>query len=236
MQALLLNSGQGLRMGDETQKKPKCLLEIQEGETILDRQVRTLLNHSIREILITTGPFAKEMESYLKETFPLATFSYIHNPLYKSTNYIYSMYLARDFIEEDLLLIHGDLVFDPSILGQIIASKDSNTALVNSYQELPKKDFKALIKRGLIQEIGVHLFHEDCSSLQPLYKVSFHLWRAWSLELESFVERGDVKAYGEDALNPILFKHKLSPLYYKEELCQEVDTIEDLESVRASLS
>lgn len=234
MQALLLNSGRGERMGEYTQSRPKCLVEVDRDETILGRQVASLLEYSIDEILITTGPFAREIETYLETTFQ-GRFSYIYNPLYTSTNYIYSLYLARDKIEDTLLLLHGDLVFDASLLKSTIESKRPNTVLVHNHQNLPQKDFKARIRDGLVKEIGVHLFYEDCLPLQPLYKISLDLWKAWSQNIENFIARDDVEAYGEDALNPILSKKTLYPLYYHDVFCAEVDTIEDLEYVRASL-
>ena len=42
MKALIYNSGTGSRMGKLTEDKPKCLLPLPGGETILSRQLRLL--------------------------------------------------------------------------------------------------------------------------------------------------------------------------------------------------
>ena len=42
MIALLLNSGLGSRMGDETREHPKCMCRLTEQETIISWQVKLL--------------------------------------------------------------------------------------------------------------------------------------------------------------------------------------------------
>ena len=47
------------------------------------------------------------------------------NPVYDKTNYIYSIYCAREALaEDDILLMHGDLVFENMVLDQVIESKE----------------------------------------------------------------------------------------------------------------
>ena len=49
MIALLLNSGLGSRMGDETKEHPKCMTSITEKETIISWQVKLLERVGITE-------------------------------------------------------------------------------------------------------------------------------------------------------------------------------------------
>ena len=48
------------------------------------------------------------------------------------------------------------------------------------------------------------------------------------MKVEEFVKKGRVNCYAEDALNEITDKIKLYPLYFENELCMEIDTIEDI--------
>ena len=48
MKALILNSGMGTRMGDLTENGPKCLVELEDGTTILDRQLSILKKRIVR--------------------------------------------------------------------------------------------------------------------------------------------------------------------------------------------
>lgn len=232
MKALILNSGLGRRMGEYQRHGPKCLLKIHGEETILSRQVHFLLQHDIQEIVITTGPFASMIAAYLEQHFPGGHFRYVHNPCYESTNYIYSIYLAQKEIEGSLLLLHGDLVFDPSLLTKTIESEAENTVLVHAAGELPAKDFTAQILDGRVQRISLHLSGADCFPLMPLYRLSDRMMKKWLIEIKIFQERGDLGCYAEDALNKILPQETLSPLYFGEEFCQEIDNVHDLQRVR----
>ena len=66
MKALILNSGMGSRMGDLTSRHPKCMTELQNGETIISRQLRLLAECGITEIVMTTGLFHDVLETYCK--------------------------------------------------------------------------------------------------------------------------------------------------------------------------
>ena len=235
MKALLLNSGVGKRMGDLTKDKPKCLVSLKGEETILSRQVRILLENNIQDIIITTGPFPEQIQDYLENRYPGVGFTFVANPLYETTNYIYSMLLAKDFLRDDMILMHGDLVFDPILLRKTLDSPYDNTVLVNPSAELPEKDFKARLQEGRIREISIDIFGEDCIFLIPLYKLSESFSYNWLVEIEKYAELGNLGVYAEDALNDILAENHLYPVYFSEELCSEVDDGNDLETVKSLL-
>jgi len=221
MTVLILNSGCGARMGNIS--KPKCLTNIHGGETILSRQLRFLIYAGLSNIVITTGPF----EDIVKQNAPQARF--VHNQEYMTTNYIYSIYLARELLDDDLLLLHGDLVFDKNILDSILQREDS-CVIVQDVFPLPEKDFKAEIINGKVTRIGVNLF-DNVKASQPLYKLKHCDWLRWLNEIIRFVGEGQVSCYAENALpSGILYPH-LSTL-----LCREIDTPEDLKQVRTLLS
>lgn len=237
MKAVILNSGLGKRMGEHTAGQPKCLLEMGAGETILSRQLRQLLGRGIEKILITTGPHAEKIEAYLSRLYPDLQVEYVYNPRYETTNYISSLLAAKDKLHEEILLLHGDLVFEDGILQKILASPHENAVLVNRTVELPAKDFKGRLQGGLVKEIGVHLFDERCAFLVPLYKLSREGMRAWLAEMEKYEKAGNLAVYAEDALNGLLKKDfSLHPVYFEQEFCMEIDTPEDLERARRSLA
>ena len=62
MRAVIFNSGMGSRMGGLTRLQPKCMAALCNGETIFARQVRILSACGIREFVVTTGPFAQQIE------------------------------------------------------------------------------------------------------------------------------------------------------------------------------
>ena len=235
MKALILNSGLGKRMGELTRNKPKCLVGLGSRDTILDRQIRALRGKGIQDIVITTGPFPGQIKEHLGKNYPGVNFIYIHNPLYKSTNYIYSMFLAGDTIDKEVILMHGDLVFEESLLERLLEESPANSVLVNKRAELPHKDFKARVKGGRVREISVDISSRDCFMLMPLYRLEMGFWQRWLEEIKAFKEAGQLKVYAEEALNKILGEEDLYPYYFDRELCQEIDDTEDLERVKKAL-
>ena len=92
MKALILNSGLGHRMGVLTSEHPKCMTEISAKETILSRQLRLLSEAGITEVVMTTGYFDSVLVNYCKELGYPIKLTFVNNPLYADTNYIYSIY------------------------------------------------------------------------------------------------------------------------------------------------
>ncbi len=226
MKALILNSGMGSRMGDLTSHQPKCLTRLSPGETILSRQLRLLAEEGIQEVVMTTGYQEGALVNYCGRLDLPLHITFVKNPAYENTNYIYSIYLARRLLDDDILLLHGDLVFESLVLESVLTSPVSCVA-VSSSAGLPEKDFKAIIQNGLVTGIGVEFFQEALAA-QPMYLLKRREWRVWLGKITEWCEAGRVQCYAEEAFNEVSRSCPLSPLDVKDQLCGEVDSPEDL--------
>ena len=115
MRAIILAAGCGLRLNQHTKDIPKALLDLN-GKSILERQISLLREYGVNEIFVVTG--------YKREKYVLKDIEYIFNPRYSETEQLASMMVARSNIEDDVLVIFGDILFDSQILQQILASND----------------------------------------------------------------------------------------------------------------
>ena len=86
-------------MGVLTAEQPKCMTEISSRETILSRQLRMVMEVGIEEVVITTGLFDDTLVKYCQSLQLPLSITYVKNPVYRETNYIYSIYLNRDFMD-----------------------------------------------------------------------------------------------------------------------------------------
>ena len=137
MVALILNSGLGSRMGTYTNDHPKCMTELMHGETILSRQLCILEKFGIKSVIITTGYYNDILMNYCLSLGLELDYKFIYNPRYAETNYIYSIYCARDYlIDQDILMLHGDLVFEGSVIHDILKYEKS-CMKVSSSTQLP---------------------------------------------------------------------------------------------------
>lgn len=226
MKCIILNSGMGTRLGDLTKDNPKSLVKLDNDTTIFSRAVSILSKFNIDEFIITTGYLDTILKTYAQNTFPNLKFTFIHNTLYDKTNYIKSMDLIPDF-DGDVILLHGDLIFDIKTAEEILNSKLS-CVVIDSTIPLPKDDFKAKISNNRVKCISTKYFEDDAVACQPFYKLKNKDWKIWKNKIREFCEDGNANVYAEDALNTLTDKINITPLDIKGELCMEIDTPEDL--------
>ena len=233
MKALILNSGIGSRMGVLTTEHPKCMTELTKNETILSRQLKMLVEVGIKEVVITTGLFDSVLVDYCQSLELPLHITFVKNPLYKETNYIYSIYCAREYLEDDILLLHGDLVFENAVMDAVLDC-DTSCMTVSSTLNLPEKDFKAVIQNGCITKVGIEFFNESMAA-QPFYKLKKEDWMVWLNNIVAFCEEGNVKCYAENAFNLVSEQCKVYPLDVRNLLCSEIDNPEDLAVVSSKV-
>ena len=233
VKALILNSGVGSRMGILTSEHPKCMTEVSSQETILSRQLRMLSEVGIRQAVITTGPFAGTLMDYCHSLELPIEITFVNNPDYRESNYIYSIYLAREYLDGDILLMHGDLVFENAVLDNLLAQEGSCMA-VSTTKPLPEKDFKAVLQDGQVIKVGVEYFR-NAAAAQPLYCLRQEDWKLWLDKIVESCESGKTRCYAENALNELDGACHIAPLDVREMLCSEVDDSADLAVVTAQL-
>jgi phosphoenolpyruvate phosphomutase len=236
MKAIIMNAGVGKRMYEITEDKPKCLVEISEGKNILGRQLETLVNNEIKDVIMTTGYYENKIKEYIKINFSGLNVRYVYNPKYNSTNCIYSLFLTKQYIDDDVIFMTGDLVFEENVFQRILNSQEQNVVLVNNKVEPPKKDFKARIEDEVVKEIGVNVFGRNCFFSLPMYKFSRGSFLLWLNEIENFVKEGKTNVQAEEAFNVISSKINLKPVYFDDEFCTEIDNNDELELVRSYFS
>lgn len=233
MKALILNSGLGHRMGELTREHPKCMTDISDKDTILSRQLRELVRVGINDVVITTGYFDKVLEDYCKSLNLPLNFTFVNNPIYDSTNYIYSIYCAREYLNDDILLMHGDLVFESSVLDDMLAYEKS-CMKISSTTPLPEKDFKAVMCGNRVKAVGVEFF-DSAVEAQALYKLDREQWKKWLDKICAFCENDNRNCYAEKAFNEISDECEICGYDVKDRLCAEIDTPEDLIMVTTKL-
>lgn len=234
MKALILNSGMGTRMGSLTFEQPKCMTEIGSNVTILSYQLNLLQQVGITEVVITTGFLSEVLIDYCHTLNLDLNYTFVLNEKYAQTNYIYSIYLAKQHLQNtDILMVHGDLVFERKVLKALLDNKNS-CMTISTTLPLPPKDFKAVISAERIKKVGVEFF-TDSYAAQPLYKLNWQHWAIWLDKIVAYCKMGQVNCYAEKALNEVTDHCKISPFDFGELLCAEIDNPDDLDYVQKRL-
>ena len=224
-------------MGSLTAAQPKCMTEISDSETILSRQLIMLAEAGITDVVITTGAFSGELIGYCEKLGLPLDIKFVHNPDFAQTNYIYSIFLAEKLLRgDDVILMHGDLVFERAVFDEVISYGGSCMAVSLSAQ-LPEKDFKAVISDGRVEKVGIEFFGKGAAAAQPLYRLTAREWERWLDRICAYCLSGAPekrRCYAENALNEIAVKD-IAPFDTGELLCAEIDTPDDLAAVKEAL-
>ena len=153
MIAVILAAGMARRLRPLTEHKPKCLLQIGSW-SLLERSVDNLVAAGIREIVVVTGYLSQMITEFLVARYPQLTFHFIDNTDYANTNNIYSLWLARPFVDgKDFILLDSDILYDGGIIGQLLSEKAS--ILTVSRHPLGEEEMKVVVdEKGNIVEIS----------------------------------------------------------------------------------
>lgn len=234
MKALIFNSGLGSRMGELTRNGHKSMVRLGNGESVFGRQLRLLATCGVTEVVVTSGPYADQLAAVAAApAFSGLTVTFVPNERYRETNYIYSMHLAREHLDDDFLLLHGDLVFDRELIAGLLADSRPDLAMYNPELPQPEKDFKVAVTADLLSEVSVNLTGPNCYAFQPLYKLSKRALDVWLDQVAEFVAAGNTGVYAENALNEVWSEAGITLKSYSGHLLAEVDTPEDLEAAAA---
>lgn len=134
MQAVILAAGMGKRLGKYTADGTKCLVKIN-GKSLIEYAIESLFAAGIKRIVIVVGYKASGLIDFLNEKFPGVQIEFIANPIYDTTNNIYSLWLARDILKsDDTILLESDVIFESSMLEELLSSPEPNLAVVSKFE------------------------------------------------------------------------------------------------------
>lgn len=157
MKAVILAAGRGKRLMPFTENSPKCLVRVG-GKPILFYQLSTLQKYGINDVVIASGYKEDSIREYVAKAFPEFKTIFVSNPEYLATDDIYSLYLAKNYLNEDCLLLDSDVLFHHSVIGRLLAATPhlSHTAI----KKIPcgEEEMKVSVnKNGMITKLSKKL-------------------------------------------------------------------------------
>jgi choline kinase len=142
MKGVILAAGIASRLHPHTLTRPKCLLPIG-GGTLLGRTLDNLEAAGVRDIVIVSGYLEDQIRRYVGECFSHLRVTFVTNEVYASTNNIYSLWLAREEVVRDgMVLLDGDILFDHHILTALMESGHPDVLAVKSGSLLGDEEMK----------------------------------------------------------------------------------------------
>lgn len=134
MQAIILAAGMGRRLGEYTKDNTKCMVPVN-GVPLIDRLLGQLSRLKLDRVVIVVGYEGGKLVKHIGELYTDLNIEFVENPVYSRTNNIYSLWLAKDYLQQDdTILVESDLIFDDVLLNMLIDNPFPNLALVSKYE------------------------------------------------------------------------------------------------------
>ncbi|MFC1533030.1 phosphocholine cytidylyltransferase family protein [Thermodesulfobacteriota bacterium] len=227
--ALLLAAGRGIRLSPITQNMPKCLTMVN-GVPILERLVSCLSQHGVKRLVVVTGHLENCIRDFLGARAGALAIDYVYSPLYATTNNIYSLWMAREAIREPFLLIESDLVFDGSLLDEMLCPGRIAIASMKSWMN------GSTVTVDQFQQVKA-FWNGTASSLDEIsyktvniYSLSLPSWYRITERLDQHISAGRVNDFYEIVFAEMVADGSLSfqTVSFDDKPWYEIDTIEDL--------
>lgn len=134
MQAIILAAGMGKRLKKLTESNTKCMIKV-DGQTLIQRLLYKLDRLNLTEIIVVVGYAGENLKEHIYSLDIKTPVKYIENVLYESTNNIYSLFLAKEFLSrEDTLLFESDIIFEEQVIDELINDPYDTLVLVDKYE------------------------------------------------------------------------------------------------------
>lgn len=244
MQAIILAAGMGKRLGELTKENTKCMIKVHEV-TLIERMINQLCSLNLNRIVIVIGYKGNKVKDLIGTEWRGTPIQYIENTIYDKTNNIYSLFLAKNYLEEDdTLLLESDLIFADEILENVIANPYPNLAIVAKYQSWMDGTVVTLDdENNIISFISQKAF--KFSDIKTYYKTVniYKFSRSFSTNkyvpfLEAYCKALGNNEYYEQVLRVIslLDKSDLKALPLSTEKWYEIDDLQDLNNAEVLFS
>lgn len=219
--AVIMAAGFGSRLMPVTKETPKPLIKVN-GVRMIDSVIKALHKNGVNEIYIVVG--------YLKEKFDVLKREYsgielIENPYYDTCNNISSLYVAREHLENSLILDGDQIIYNDDVLSPYFEKSGYNSVWTDGETD----EWLQQVENGKVVSCsrtggkrGWQLFSISRWSEKDGKKLKRHL----ELEFENKQNRG---IYWDDV---VMFNHfdeydlTVRPMNYGDVI--EIDSLDDL--------
>lgn len=154
MQAIILAAGVSKRLRPLTDSTPKCLLKVGD-KNLLQRTMDNVISNGISDFIFVTGYRENMIKDFVGSNFPEINKTFITNPDYENNNNSYSLWMTKDFVKNDILLLDSDILFDEKIISELLNYDKENCLAVNFSDSLDEEQIKVILSNdNKILKIG----------------------------------------------------------------------------------
>lgn len=222
------------RLRPLTDTRPKCLLQVGQ-RTLLQRTVDALVQAGISELVVVTGYRGEMIRHFLTTHYPQLAIHFIDNVDYAHNNNIFSLWMTRPYTDgRDFLLMDSDILFDPAIVGRMVA--EPATALALNRHECGEEEIKVIVDgAGQVVELSKTCSVRDAvGESVGIEKIAADYSAALFRELEQMIDgEGLIDIFYERAFERLIPQGHLFHVVDTTDMFSiELDTVDDFQRAK----
>ena len=230
MKAIILAAGKGTRLNG-VDLKPKCLFEVG-GETLLDRQIATLRELEINDIVIVLGFEAERIRRRYEHTA-----SFVTNTRFEETSSMYSLWLAKEHLLDGFVVLNCDVLFHPQLLARLLSSPFADALLIDLVDkhnnQLGEEEMKVKLRDGLVVDIRKDMEPAEADGENVgIVKFSADGARRLVGEMDTLISSGRLKEWAPRAFREFATRWPLHAISTDDYPWIEIDFPEDYRRAR----
>ena len=239
MKALILAAGYGKRLQPITNTIPKSMVAVN-GTPLIVNALNNLTGLGINDIGIVVGHMADYIREYIGNEWNGARISYYENPRYLETNNIVSLYKAKDFCNDDMLMLECDIYYHKEMLEKLIHGIGECSILVSPFNPDTMDGSVVRIEGDKALELilgkwqGDSFNYEDTRKTVNMYRFTKEFVGKYIPLIQWYVENMGEQSYYEKVLGSIMYLREcdIRVVEVSEDMWSEIDDATDLERAR----
>jgi L-glutamine-phosphate cytidylyltransferase len=226
MKAIILAAGTGSRLGAQSNGQPKALLKVGD-QTLIQHQLEALSAEGVGPVVVVVGHAEEQVRDELHQAV-----EYVTNPRPGETNSLYSLWLAREWLEGDVLLLNSDLLFHPQILRDLLAAPGCALAY-DSLATTGAEQTKVGLNRNRVTDLGKDLPATGARGESlGLIKLNADGASALRQRIDAIIAQGDEKGWVIEGVRSILSEIEVRGVNVAGQPWVEIDFPFDLDRAR----
>ena len=230
MQAIILAAGCGSRLSTVLKGKPNCLAQVESDVSLIEYQLAVLNSFGINDVCFVLGYRAHEIYRVISDRAHT-----IINRRYAETNSLYSLWLARNWVKEDCLIMNSDILAHPTIYKRLL-KHDGNALTYDSWSGDEAEHMKVAFQDKKLQEISKSLSNEASQGESVgLFKLTRQGMNSLFEEAETALALGGENQWAPAAIARLAQQQEITGIDVAGLPWVEIDYPEDLQQARQTV-
>jgi len=236
MKAVILAAGLGKRLRPITENIPKAFLEIN-NKPLINYSLENIELAGLKDVIIVTGFMDSYFREKLGEQFNKLSIKYVKNSEYKNTGSMFSLSKIKHIINDDIILLESDLLYEKKALSLLLNSEFKDVILISKKSGSGDEVFICVDKNYRITDLGKNISKEkkknSIGELVGISKLSMNFQKVLYREANQDYKNNIKKLHYEECIFETSKQgYPIYGLFDEELIWIEIDKYDDLKKAK----